>query len=105
MEVDYNPEAAVSMAYVRVRINWNVDEPLCFRRNFQFTPGVNTLLRLTYERLRGFCEVCGMLTHDTGACLIQNGGTGDNPDDHDDDSSDDEEGKFQMVRTRCAVLI
>lgn len=63
MEADYNLEAVMRMAYVRVRINWNVDEPLRFRRNFQFTPGVNTMLRLTYERLRGFCEVCGCVYH------------------------------------------
>ncbi|KFK25483.1 hypothetical protein AALP_AA8G120300 [Arabis alpina] len=52
----------------------DVNQPLRFQRNFQFTLGTNTLLRLRYERLRGFCEVCGMLTHDSGACLIQNGG-------------------------------
>lgn len=53
-----------------------------------FTDGNNTLLRFRYERLRGFCEVCGMLTHDSGACHIQNGG-----DEHqwDDDDADDDE--------------
>lgn len=61
------------------------------------------MLRLTYERLRGFCEVCGMLTNDAGVCIIQNGGLGDNPDDN-DDSSDDEEDKFQLVSNRRTVL-
>lgn len=37
------------------------------------------------ERLRGFCEVCGMLTHDSGACLIQNGGDEDNSDGDEDE--------------------
>lgn len=62
-----------------MRLNWNVTHPLKFQRNFQFTPGVNTLLKFQYERLRGFCEACGMITHDTGAYVINNGGLG--PDD------------------------
>ncbi|XP_033141779.1 uncharacterized protein LOC108869928 [Brassica rapa] len=65
MDVDYNAEATARRDYVRVRVNWNVDEPLRFQRHFQFTPGTNTLLRLTFERLMGFCDVCGMLTHDS----------------------------------------
>lgn len=89
MEVDYNAEVTARREFARVRINWNVDEPLRFQKQFQFLPGINTLLRITYERLRGFCEVCGMLTHDSGACLIQNGGQ-DNVDDDDDNGSDDD---------------
>lgn len=92
MDVDYNAEAAARVEYVRVRLNWDVEHPLRFQKHFQFTPGVNTLLRFRYERLRGFCEVCGMLTHDSGNCLIQNGGIGDQPnsDDSDDDDHDPE---------------
>ncbi|XP_013665443.2 uncharacterized protein LOC106369893 [Brassica napus] len=89
MEVDYNAEVTARREYARVRINWNVDEPLRFQKQFQFLPGINTLLRINYERLRGFCEVCGMLTHDSGACLIQNGGQ-DNADEDDDNGSDDD---------------
>ncbi|CAA7042889.1 unnamed protein product [Microthlaspi erraticum] len=47
--------------------------------------GINTLLKFRYERLRGFCEVCGMLSHDSGACLIRNGG----PDPHSDDENEE----------------
>lgn len=89
LDVDYHSDEAARREYARVRVNWNVDEPLWFQRNFQFTSGVNTLLRFTYERLRGFCEVCGRLTHDSGACLIQNGGVNY---DGDDEESDDENG-------------
>lgn len=74
MEVDYEAEAAARVEFVRVQINWDVNRPLRFQRNFQFQVGVNTLLRFRYERLRGFCEVCGMMTHDSGACILQNGG-------------------------------
>lgn len=92
MEVDYNQEAAVRMEYVRVQVNWNINAPLRFRRMFQFTLGVNTLLRLTYEGLHGLCEVCGLLTHDTGACLICNCG----PD-------DDSNGQFWKINTPTLI--
>ncbi|RID67935.1 hypothetical protein BRARA_C00135 [Brassica rapa] len=86
IQMDYNEEAGSRLEFVRVRLNWNIGQPLRFQRHFQFTPGVNTLLRFHFERLRGFCESCGMLTHDSGACLIHNGGQGN---DGDDDSEDD----------------
>lgn len=85
MDIDYDQAAAQQVEYVRVRLNWQIDQPLRFQRNFQFTPGVNTLLRFRYKRLRGFCEVCGMLTHDSGACLIHNGGGDPHSDDEDSD--------------------
>lgn len=89
IQMDYNEESGARLEFVRVRINWDVTQPLKFQRNFQFQLGVNTLLKFQYERLRGFCEVCGMLTHDSGACVIQNGGPGDGGDDN--DSGDDQE--------------
>lgn len=49
IETDYNPEAATRVEFVRVKLNWNVDVPLKFQRNFQFTPGNNTLMRFIYE--------------------------------------------------------
>ncbi|XP_056854067.1 uncharacterized protein LOC130503474 [Raphanus sativus] len=88
IQMDYNEENGGRLEFVRVRINWEVSQPLRFQRNFQFTPGVNTLLRFQYERLRGFCELCGMMTHDNGACQIQNGGP--NPDGNNNDSGDDQ---------------
>lgn len=88
IQMDYNEENGGRMEFVRVRLNWNINTPLHFQRNFQFTPGVNTLLKLTYERLRGFCETCGLLTHDSGRCLIQNGGPGEDPDEDNDDGND-----------------
>ncbi|XP_020891624.1 uncharacterized protein LOC110231106 [Arabidopsis lyrata subsp. lyrata] len=87
-EVDYDAETAARVEFVRVQINWNIDSPVVFQRNFQFQRGVNTLLKFRFERLRGFCEVCGLLTHDSGACLIQNGGEEDHPDGDDDDQAE-----------------
>ncbi|KAG2281330.1 hypothetical protein Bca52824_052550 [Brassica carinata] len=49
IQMDYNEEVGCRMEFVRVRLNWNVNNPLKFQRNFQFTPGVNTLLRIQYE--------------------------------------------------------
>lgn len=94
LDVDYSTDVAARCDYARVRVNWNVDEPLRFQRQFQFTAGVNTLLRLTFERLQGFFDVCGRLTHDAGACLIQNGGL--NPDGADDDSDNDDGGDHAL---------
>lgn len=51
IQMDYNEENGGRQDFVRVRLNWNINKPLRFQRNFQFTPGVNTLLRFQYERL------------------------------------------------------
>ncbi|WZZ87582.1 hypothetical protein YC2023_116161 [Brassica napus] len=87
MDVDYNAETAIHVGYARVKVNWDIDLPLRFQKNFQFTPGVNTLLKFRYERLRGFCDVCGMLTHEAAAA-------DDDDDDEaaaaDDDADDDD---------------
>ena len=85
LEVDFDVEAVARMDFFRVHIHWDITHPFRFQRNFQFSDGVNTLLRFRYERLLGFCEVCRMLTHESGACLIQNGGEEENDNDEDDD--------------------
>ena len=91
IQMDYNEEVGGRQEFVRIRLNWNVANPVRFQRHFQFSPGVNTLLRFKFERLRGFCEECGMLTHDTGACVINNGGPAhDGGDDHDEGDQEDE---------------
>lgn len=51
IQMDYNEEIGGRMEFVRIRLNWNINNPLHFQRNFQFTLGVNTLLKLHYERL------------------------------------------------------
>ncbi|KAG2266801.1 hypothetical protein Bca52824_073880 [Brassica carinata] len=89
IQMEYNEETGGRLEFVRVRLNWNINRPLRFQRNFQFAAGINTLLKFQYERLQGFCEVCGLLTHDTGACVINNGGGA--PDAGDDDSGDDQD--------------
>ncbi|CAA7059634.1 unnamed protein product [Microthlaspi erraticum] len=68
--VDFNPEAAAAVELVRVKFK--------------------------YERLRGFCEVCGCLTHDTGACVVvedlpEAGDDDDNDNNGDDANGDDED--------------
>ncbi|XP_023637455.1 uncharacterized protein LOC111830187 [Capsella rubella] len=83
LDVDYDGEAAARVEFVRVQISWDIQLPLRFQRHIQFQEGVNTLLRFRYERLRGFCEVCGLLTHDTGACVL--------PDDVEQQFANDEE--------------
>lgn len=46
IQMDYNEESGARLEFVRVRINWDVNQPLKFQRNFQFQVGVNTLLKL-----------------------------------------------------------
>ena len=104
IQVDYNEEAGGRLEFVRFRLNWDISQPLKFQRNFQFTPGVNTLLKFHYERLRGFCEVCGMITHDSGRCLIQNGGPEEGLDDENDEG-DDEQGPGDQPHGNVGVLI
>lgn len=89
MGTDFDEVTVSRVQFVRVRINWNVPHPLRFQRNYQFIPGENIVLTFFYERLRGFCSVCGMLTHDSGRCLLQNGGP-DNSDDDDNEEDQDE---------------
>ncbi|XP_056860041.1 uncharacterized protein LOC130508511 [Raphanus sativus] len=106
IQMDYNEENGGRQDFVRVRLNWNINQPLRFQRNFQFTPGVNTLLRFQYERLRGFCELCGLITHDTGACVINNGGPGPGGDDgnnsaEDNDEADDE---VEMIPNQGIII-
>lgn len=74
LEVDFDADAIARVDFARVLLHWDITQPLHFQRNFQFSDGGNTFLRFRYERLRGFCEVCGMLTHDSGACLILDSG-------------------------------
>ncbi|KAL0701381.1 hypothetical protein Bca4012_057503 [Brassica carinata] len=93
--VDFKPEITGDVEFVRVQFNWDVSKPLRFQRNFQFYPGINTLLKFRYERLRGFCEDCGMLTHDTGECIpvvadVQPGNDGDDDQGDDDEDMPDE---------------
>ncbi|KFK24156.1 hypothetical protein AALP_AAs42246U000100 [Arabis alpina] len=99
--VDYNPDVIAPVEFVRVQLTWNVDRPLKFQKLFQFQPGVNTLLKFHYERLRGFCATCGMLTHDTGECIHAR-------DDqvvaeHHDDNGDDVGGVDPMAEVELGV--
>lgn len=71
IQMDYNEEVGNRLEFVRFRLNWDINHPLKFQRYFQFTLGENTLLKFHYERLRGFCEVCGMMTHDSGRCHLK----------------------------------
>ena len=51
IQVDYNEEAGGRLEFVRFRLNLDINQPLKFQHNFQFIPGVKTLLKFHYERL------------------------------------------------------
>ncbi|KAG7599472.1 Reverse transcriptase domain [Arabidopsis suecica] len=84
METDYGGDGSVMVDYVRVRLLWNVDTPLRFQRKFQFG-NQSCVLKLRYEKLRNFCSICGMMTHDAADCP-----QGNNPPPPPDPEDDDE---------------
>ena len=89
-DVDFD-ENSTRYDFVWVQLFWNVDNPLRFQRNFQFSADVNTLLSFKHERLRSFCQTCGHLSHERHDCPL--GFDDDHPpaasdDDNDDDSDD-----------------
>ncbi|CAA7025875.1 unnamed protein product [Microthlaspi erraticum] len=84
------PEASAAVQFVRAKILWKVTNPLRLQKNYQFTHGVNTVLKFKYEQLRGFCEGCGMLTHDTGECIPND--DAHSPGNNDNDDADDDDG-------------
>ena len=56
--------------YVWVLVNWNIDNPLRFKRNYEFGVGEIHMLSFHYDRLMNFCNKCGMLTHDVKECPL-----------------------------------
>ncbi|CAL9229625.1 unnamed protein product [Arabidopsis halleri] len=89
--VDFD-ENANQVGFVRVKIDWNVDDPLRFQRNFQFTAGENTIIKFRFERLRNFCTKCGSLKHDIKECsLVFDDANPAGPDDgNDEDGHNDD---------------
>lgn len=80
----FGGDGAVLVDYVRVRLLWHIDAPLRFQR--QFTFGHETcVLKFRYEKLRSFCTIYGMLTHDASECPLGNNPPPPPPVDDDDD--------------------
>lgn len=75
---------------MRVQVLWNVDKPLRFQRNFLFGNDQNTILHFKYERLRNFCQRCGLLSHDKKECRLrfENDEAPGSDDDGDEDMGD-----------------
>jgi len=84
LETDFGGDGAVLVDYVRVRILWNIDDPLRFQRLFQFGDEA-CVLKFRYEKLRNFCSVCGMISHEASKCPTTNNIPPPPPADDDDD--------------------
>lgn len=56
--------------HVWVLVNWNIDNPLRFKRKCQFSEGEIFMLSFCYDRLVNFCVLCGMLSHDEKECPL-----------------------------------
>ena len=46
IQMDSNEEVGSRFEFVRIQLNWNVNHPLRVQRNFQFSPRLNTFMRL-----------------------------------------------------------
>lgn len=91
VEIDFD-ENSTRVDFVRVKVNWNVDNPLRFQRIYQFGDDVNTTLKFRYERLRNFCNRCGMLNHDKKDCPLNAEEDAVDPNAHDENHDDDDHG-------------
>lgn len=103
-DVDFD-ENSNHAGFVRVKIAWNIDNPLRFQRNFQFDSDENTLIRYRFERLRNFCTKCGSLKHDIKECALsfddngEEGSSDDDNDDHQDDNNDRDMSEADTLQT------
>lgn len=92
IETDFQSEGTQNVVYVRIRLLLNVTLPLRFQRLFRFG-NQTAVLKMRYEKLRGFCNICGMVTHDPTDCpQNQNEGNDTGPNDDEDDDGDDDAG-------------
>lgn len=97
LDVDFD-ENSYQMGFVRVKLAWNLDNPLRFQRNFRFNADENTIIKFRFERLRNFCTKCGSLKHDAKECTLtfddDNAANGDNG--HDDNNPDQDHDEQEM---------
>ncbi|KAL0846641.1 hypothetical protein Bca101_019887 [Brassica carinata] len=90
METDFQADGTQNVDFVRIRLLWNISVPLRFQRIFNF--GSQTaVLTFRYEKLRGFCTTCGMLSHHISECPIHSGADAINPPGDNDDGDDDDD--------------
>lgn len=93
LEIDFDGESVA-----RVRLNWAIDVHLRFQRIFRF--GEEALvLKFRYEKLRNFCKICGLLTHEASECPTNNPQP-EEPADNDNDDDDDHQPGFPHLPTR-----
>ncbi|CAE6157413.1 unnamed protein product [Arabidopsis arenosa] len=120
--VDFD-ENVSQVGFVRVRLDWNFDDPLRFQRNIQFNRDENTIIKFRFERLRNFCTKCGSLKHDAKECSLvfedenpadsdeenngdfQNNANEDQQNNHDGDNAMAEDGDDSLPSVDPATLI
>ncbi|CAE6073737.1 unnamed protein product [Arabidopsis arenosa] len=62
-------EEAVDLQKGRVQVTINGLKPLCFETEIEFSNGEATLVKLRYEQLHGYCELCFILCHESSYCM------------------------------------
>jgi len=53
IQMVYNEEMGGKLEFIKVRLNWDVNQSLQFQCHFQFAASVNILLRFHYEMPEG----------------------------------------------------
>ena len=69
LETDFGGDGTALVDYVRVRILWNIEDPLRFQRLFQFGDEA-CVLKFRYEKFRNFCSKCGLISHEANDCPL-----------------------------------
>jgi len=87
LETDFSADGTTLVDFVRVKLLWNIDDPLRFQRLFQFGDEA-CILKFRYEKLRNFCSNCGMITHEATECPLGANLPPPPPSDDEDDEPD-----------------
>ena len=68
ISLDFHDATTTQIAYIRVRIRFDLTDRIRFFQRIIFDSGESALIRFQYERLRRICSSCFRLTHHRNYC-------------------------------------
>lgn len=71
VEEVFLPKGDFFHAYIRVRVEVNITEPLLRGTYIRLRDGVRQWIHFTYEKLPVYCYVCGIIGHLEKKCLLR----------------------------------
>jgi len=71
ISLDFHDATTTQIAYIRVRIRFDITDCIRFFQRITFDSGETALIRFQYERLRRICSSCFRLTHHRNFCPYQ----------------------------------